>query len=322
MSTTRKHNDRPMTPALLVPLILLTMSFSSQSGPGQWTRESDMPTARAAHAATATSDAIYVMGGTGSDRKPVLDVERFDGKTWTREGILPGEGLNAPAAATIGEMVYLIGGFGTTTNRPTTSVHRYDTKTRTWSAVAALPAPRGGHAATVLDGRIHVIGGGNPMSTIDDHSVYDPKTNQWTERAKLPRSMGSPAAVVFGGKLYSVGGRSGPGDFGDVHIYDPATDRWTPGVSIDARGTGGAAVVGQSLYYFGGESQARRVVLDDALRLDQGATSWVPDTPMPTGRNFARTLAFKGRIYVIGGSTAYGDSHASIGSGVVESFRR
>jgi N-acetylneuraminic acid mutarotase len=281
-----------------------------------------MLTPRAAHAVAATTDAIYVLGGTGSDGKPVLDVERFDGKTWSRETSLPGEGVNAPAAAAIGDNVFLIGGFGTTTNRPVTSVRRYNTKTHQWTDAAPLPAPRGGHAAVVMNGRIHVLGGGNSISTISDHSVYDPQANAWTDGAPLPRSLGSPAAVVLGTTLYSIGGRSGPNDFGDVYLYDSSTRTWTPGASIDPRGTGGAAAIGTSIYYFGGESQARSVVLDDSLRLDAGAKTWVADTRMPTARSFARAVVFKGRVYVIGGSSTYGRSHASPGSGVVESFGR
>ena len=306
--------------ALSVPVVTAAMSLGGYSAVGTWERVATMPTPRAAHAAVATSDALYVLGGTGGKGTPVLAVDRFDGTAWTTEGNIPGEGLNAPAAAILGDALYLIGGFGTTTNRPTAAVHRYDLRNKTWSEAAPMAAPRGGHAATVLDGRIHVIGGGNSQSTIDDHSVYDPKTNTWTERARLPRRMGSPAAVVLDGKLYSVGGRSGPGDFGDVHIYDPKADAWTPGPSIDARGTGGAAVLGGTIYYFGGESQARSIVLGDVLKLARGATTWTSDASMPTPRNFARAVLFRGAVYIVGGSTRYGSSHASIGSTVVERF--
>ena len=312
-----------MTVVRVAACMVAASSFIlAQSPRGTWRKEPDLLTPRAAHAVVATGDAIYAMAGTGPEGKPVRDVERFAAKRWTRETSLPGEGLNAPAAAAVGDAIYLIGGFGTTTNRPTTAVHRYNVRTRRWSEAAPLPAPRGGHAATVLNGRIHVIGGGNSVSTIDDHSVYDPGTNSWSERAKLPRSMGSPAAVVVAGRLYSVGGRSGPNDFGDVHIYDAANDTWTPGIPIDARGTGGAALLGTSIYYFGGELQRKNVVLDAVLRLDPNAKSWVADTPMPTARNFARAVVFRGRVYVVGGSTVYGRSHASPGAGVVESFGR
>jgi N-acetylneuraminic acid mutarotase len=307
---------------VLSVLSVASLLSVAQPSPGQWRREPEMLTPRAAHAVAATTDAIYVLGGTGSDGKPVLDVERFDGQTWSRETSLPGEGVNAPAAAAIGDNVFLIGGFGTTTNRPVTSVRRYNTKTHQWTDAAPLPAPRGGHAAVVMNGRIHVLGGGNSISTISDHSVYDPQANAWTDGAPLPRSLGSPAAVVLGTTLYSIGGRSGPNDFGDVYLYDSSTRTWTPGASIDPRGTGGAAAIGTSIYYFGGESQARSVVLDDSLRLDAGAKTWVADTRMPTARSFARAVVFKGRVYVIGGSSTYGRSHASPGSGVVESFGR
>lgn len=270
----------------------------------------------------ATADAIYAMAGTGPGGRPIADMERFDGTSWKHEAALPGEGLNAPAAAAIGDTIYLTGGFGTTTNRPSAAVHRYNVKSKQWTGAAPLPAPRGGHAAIVMNGKLHVIGGGNSVSTIDDHDVYDPASDTWSRRAKLPRSMGSPAAVVWNGALVSVGGRSGPDDFGDVHLYDAKTDTWTPGPAIDARGTGGAAVINGSIYYFGGEQQARSAVLNAVMRLDKGATAWVTDTPLPTGRNFARTVMFKGRAYVVGGSTVYGRSHASPGAGVVESFAK
>lgn len=309
---------------VLAAVVGMSVSFGvlAQSATGSWRKEANLLTPRAAHAVVATADAIYAMAGTGPDGRPVLDVERFDGAAWKFETKLPAEGLNAPAAAAIGNTIYLIGGFGTTTNRPTTSVHRYDVRIKQWSEAAPLPAPRGGHAAIVLNGRIHVLGGGNSVSTIDDHSVYDPTTNTWSSRAKLPRSMGSPAVVIHDGRLVSVGGRSGPNDFGDVHIYDAKADTWTPGPPIDARGTGGAVVLGGAIYYFGGEQQARSAVLDAVMRLDQGAKQWAIDAAMPTPRNFARAVLFKGRAYVVGGSTVYGRSHASPGAGVVESFGR
>lgn len=236
---------------VVTAVVLVSSALLARPETGSWRKEPSLLTPRAAHAVAATADAIYAMAGTGPQGTPVQDVERFDGNAWRQEAKLPGEGLNAPAAAAIGDVIYVIGGFGTTTNRPTTAVHRYHIKTRQWSAAAPLPAPRGGHAAIVFNGRIHVLGGGNSMSTIDDHDVYDPKINAWSSRAKLPRSMGSPAAIVLDGRLITVGGRSGPNDFGDVHVYDARGDAWMAGPSIDARGTGGAVVLGGSIYYFG-----------------------------------------------------------------------
>lgn len=285
-----------------------------------WTTAPPMSQGRAAHAVVVAGGAVYALAGTGADGRPVLEVERYDGHAWAPETVLPAHGLNAPAAAAIGDRIYLIGGFDTTTNVPTAQVWVYDIGTRRWSEVAPLPRPRGGHAVAVMDGRIHVIGGGNSESTIADHSMYDPASNRWTALAPLPRALGSPAAVVHNGVLYSIGGRSGLDDFGEVWRYDSAADRWQAAVPIPARGTHGAVSVCGSIYIFGGESQPQARVLADVLRLDFPSNTWVSLAPLPTPRNFARAVVYQDTVLVVGGSLQPGSSHAAAGSRTVERF--
>jgi N-acetylneuraminic acid mutarotase len=248
-------------------------------------------------------------------------VERFDGTHWIEETTLPGDGLNAPAAALLDGRIYVIGGFGTTTNVTTAEVHVYDPIAKTWSDAAPLPAARGGHAAVVLGGRIHVVGGGNEVSTLALHSVYDPAKDAWSAAAPLPRPKGSPAAVVLDGKIWVIGGRSGPDDFGDVDVYDPAADTWSHGPAIPPRGTHGAAVHRGTIYVLGGESQQRGTVLAGVLRLDPAADRWKQVQPsLPTARAYARAVPFADGVLVVGGSTSAGASHSSRGSAVVERF--
>lgn len=287
-----------------------------------WHEAPSMLHPRAAHAVVATDDAVFALAGTSGGGAPVLVVERFDGTKWSEETALPGQGLNATAAAFLGGRVYLIGGFGTVTNVPVADVLTYDPSARAWGNAAPLPAPRGGHAAVVLDGRIHVLGGGNSVSTLADHSVYDPATDAWTERAPLSRSKGSPAAVAFEGRLWCLGGRSGPSDFGDVEIWDPATDTWSDGPALEPRGSAGAVILDGAILVLGGESQARRRCLADVLRLDAAARTWRREAPMPTARNFARAVLFRGDLLVVGGSLEPATSHAPVGSAVVERFGR
>jgi len=287
---------------------------------GGWSSAPAMTQGRAAHAVVASPSGIYALGGTGASGRPVLDVERFDGRSWEVIATLPGHGLNAPAAAMLGERIYLIGGFDLTTNIPLAAVQVFDIATRRWSSAPDLPAPRGGHAAAVLDGRIHVIGGGNSRSTIADHSVFDPATSTWAELAPLPRSMGSPAAVVHQGVLYSVGGRSGPSDFGDVVRYDAAADRWLPMPPVPPRGTAGAVSYCGAIHLFGGESQATESTIAESLRFDTARQKWTLVAPMPTARNFARAVVRDGAVYVVGGSREAGSSHESAGSAIVERF--
>ena len=304
----------------VVGVALLGVSALAAAADMQWTQAAPMPQGRAAHAVVVAGPFLYVLAGTGKDGLPVLDVDRYDGKGWTKETALPAHGLNAPAAAVIGHRIYLIGGFDTTTNVPTAQVLVYDTDTHEWDSAAPLPHPRGGLAVAVLDGRIHAIGGGNSKSTLAEHTSYDPATDRWSILAPLPRSMGSPAAVVHNGSLYSIGGRSGLEDFGDVWRFDSSADRWVAGPGIPPRGTAGAVSACGSLFVFGGESQPLARVLGDVLRWDSPGNSWVAAPPLPTPRNFARAVIYQGGVLVVGGSLEPGSSHSSTGSPIVERF--
>lgn len=287
---------------------------------GSWSAAPPMLQARAAHAVVADAQALYALAGTGTGGRPVLEIERFDGSRWQPLGRLPGQGLNAPAAVLLDGQIYLIGGFGSSSNLPSSEVLRYDIKSAQWSAAPPLPAPRGGHAAAVLEGHIHVIGGGNAERTLALHTRFDPATQRWQDLAPLPRAEGSPAVAVLDGRLYAIGGRSGQDDFGEVYVYEPQSDRWTSGPPIPPRGTAGAVTHCGGLLLFGGESQARNTSLADVLRLRPGQQRWEALNPMPTPRNFARAVPLGGAIYVVGGSPTPGSSHESAGSPVVERF--
>jgi N-acetylneuraminic acid mutarotase len=286
---------------------------------GSWKRAAPMLHRRAAHAVVSTGDAIYAIGGTGVGG-PVLDVERFDGTRWVNETKLPGDGLNAPAAVYLRGRIYVIGGFEGLGSRPTDKLLIYDLETHVWSDGPRMRAPRGGHAAVVLDGKIHVLGGGNSESTIADHSVFDPETNRWSELKRLRRAKGSVAAVVFGGKIVAIGGRSGSFDFGDVDVYDAARDTWSKGPKIGPRGTSGAAVYRGAVYVFGGESQAQAKTLSGVMRLTSLKGVWRRVSKLPTARNYARAVLLNDAVYVVGGNRVAGDSHSGSGSAIVERF--
>ena len=189
--------------------LLVSGGAGAATNPGTWTEAPALPTPCSAHAVVVAAGAIHALGGPGSTR-----IDRFDGRRWRRDGAQPGGVLNAPAAVAIGRSVYVIGGFRGATNVPTAKVRVLDTPSQRWRDVVPIPAPRGGHAAVVLGGRIHLLGGGNSVSTIADHSVYDPATNSWSNAAPLPRPEGSPAAVVLRGRIYVIGGRSGLEGYG------------------------------------------------------------------------------------------------------------
>ncbi|MEZ6242261.1 MAG: kelch repeat-containing protein [Phycisphaerales bacterium] len=321
------------TPTLAAALCLSLASLATGPDPAplpsrpvkaplkHWSRARAMPSPRSAHAVASDDDAIYVVGGVGGPNSAIVrDLDRFDARRWTTIATLPGVGLNAPAAAILDGKLYVIGGFRNASNIPLATVRVYDLSTGEWSEVAPLPAPRGGHAAVVLDGHVHVFGGGNNVATIATHSMYDPAADTWTDLAPLPRAEGSPAGVVYQGAIWAIGGRSGFDDFGDVYIYDAATDTWANGPAIPPRGTVGAAVYHGAIHVFGGESQAKNAVLDDVLRLDPDTLTWSPIDPLPTPRNYARAAILDDAVYIVGGNLTPGASHGSPGSDVVERY--
>jgi N-acetylneuraminic acid mutarotase len=310
---------RGVAVGLLAALLAAGCAGEEPRGPS-WHEMPPLLYARSAHAVTGDRETVYALGGTGADGEPVLAVERFDGRVWTRVATLPGSGLNAPAAVLLKEKLYVIGGFEATSNVPTDRVHVWDTKTRRWSEAAPLPAPRGGHAAAMLGGRIHVLGGGNESSTLAQHTVFDPVADSWRELAPLPTPRGSPAAVVVERRLWSLGGRSGADDFGDVDVYDPEGDAWAPGPGMPPRGTHGAVLFRGALHVFGGESQAGGRTLAAVLRLDPETERWQQVSLLPTPRSYARAVLHDDGVLVVGGSAAAGSSHASRGTKVVERY--
>jgi N-acetylneuraminic acid mutarotase len=310
---------RSVAAAVVVATLLAGCSGSEPVGPG-WHEMAPLLHARSAHAVVSDRETVYALGGTGEGGSPVLAVERFDGRVWTEETTLPGEGLNAPAAVLLHDRIYVIGGFEGTTNVPTDRVLVYDTVGREWSEAASLPSPRGGHAAAVVDGRIHVIGGGDDVSTLARHSVFEPASGTWRELAPLPTPRGSPAAILVEGKLWVIGGRDGREDYGQVDIYDPATDTWSAGPPIAPRGTHGAAFFRGAIHVFGGESQAQGRTLGAVLRLDPGSRRWRQVSTLPTPRAYARAVLHDEGVLVVGGSTEAGASHASTGSKAVERY--
>jgi N-acetylneuraminic acid mutarotase len=286
--------------------------------PAAWRSEPSLQYARSAHAVATDGSAIYVVGGSGAGHRAVLELERFDGVAWVTESTLPGEGLNAPAAAIVDGRLYVIGGFHGVSNLPSDRVLVYDLRTRRWSEAAPLPAPRGGHAAVVASGRIHVFGGGNDRATLADHDVYDPQRNRWQRETPLPRTLGSPAGVVGDGRIWSIGGRSGRADYGSVYRYEG--DAWVAGPDIDPRGTAGAVLYRGAIHVFGGESQARGTTLGDVLRLDPATQQWQLAASLPSPRAYARTVVFRERVFVVGGDPLGGASHSAAGSTLVESY--
>jgi len=114
-----------------------------------WTTLAPMPTPRAAAAAAAVDDTIYLIGG------------RTNGFSVCGGGLAPG-------ALSV--------------------VERYDMAADSWTTVAPLPTPRSDLTAIEHGGKVFVFGGcaGFPAAATNEVDMYDPQTNSWTVLPHMP----------------------------------------------------------------------------------------------------------------------------------------
>lgn len=285
---------------------------------GSWQSEAPLLVARASLVAVSNRDAIFAIGGTSANRTLALDIDRYDGRVWTPEASLP-EGLNAPAAALLGTRIYVIGGFKGTGNIPTDQVLIYDLTKREWRAGKAMPTARGGIQSVVVNGKIHVIAGGNQFRTLDAHEAYDPATDTWTTLAPLPTPRGNPALAALNGRIFAIGGGGGGRPFNNVDIYDVANGTWSSGPDISPPRVAARAIAYRNaVFVFGGEAGAQ--ALADVQWLDPNTMRWHAMATMPNAHSYAGAALWKDAVYIVGGSSVAPTTHASPGTRAVNRY--
>jgi N-acetylneuraminic acid mutarotase len=163
-------------------------------------------------------------------------------------------------ASVVGGKIYAIGGNLQSNDSTTDLVEVYDPLTNTWTAPLTSGAlvGRESHTASVIDGKIYIIGGAiyhsdgviGTYEALNTLQVFDPATNTWTTPATsgtFPQRLNHGAAVVAG-KIYVFGGDDGEGhSVKTVEAFDPATNVWQ---MIDSDVTVTPSCVIDSTIYF------------------------------------------------------------------------
>ncbi|MBK9249023.1 MAG: hypothetical protein IPM69_13135 [Ignavibacteria bacterium] len=75
---------------------------------------------------------------------------------------------------------------------------------QTWETLPNLPKELAFPVVTVLDGKIHVFGGGDAKAgaATNQHFCYDPATNKWKTLDFLPFQAQQPAGAANDGKIH------------------------------------------------------------------------------------------------------------------------
>ena len=281
--------------------------FPAAPSMGTWTRLDGAPDERAAAAATAIDDRLYVFAGIDTvgprDATLVYDTRSH---SWDVSAAIP-TARSYFSAGVIDGKTYVAGGLGTPGQwTALSSLEVHDPVTDSWDTLADMPTARGKTAAAVAGGKLYVLGGWASGPNLRTNEAYDPATGQWEARADMPEPNAWHSAVAIRGEIYVLGGQGldhNADDLRSLFIYIPATNTWREGAPMpETRTRFMACVVGGRIYTIGGWIGDPNAEVTAVVHVyDPVSDSWDIGPDMPTAGHDLFGTALDGRIYVIGG---------------------
>ena len=262
--------------------------------------EVPLPVAVEESAAAAAGGKLYVIGGFDAAGNSLSTVWVFDGATWSAGPRLP-LGLDHVSAATLDDQVYVAGGhsFG----RDSARFFRLDGAS--WTELAPMRHPRGGHALIAAVNRLYVIGGNTAAANVAPAEVYDPLTQSWTDLPALPAPRNHVAGFVFNSAVCVAGGRS-PAT-ARVDCFNPFGSAWVrlPDLPQPTSGGGATTLEDGRAVMLGGENAQESSIIDQFAHLPN-LTAWTADGSMLVPRHGFELALFEGRAWACGGATLPG----------------
>lgn len=185
----------------------------------------------------------------------------------------------------------------------------FDTITKQWSELPALPSGRSSHDAIVHDDKLYVVGGWNlsgPEATVwhDTALVMDLKaaTPTWIELPPPGFERRALALAAFQNKIFAVGGmeREG-GPTRQTSVFDPTTNQWSAGPELV--GTQGMVGFGAACWELEGKLIA--TTYDGSVQvLSEDQRQWFSVGQTEDARFFHRMLPFRpGQLVLFGGAS-------------------
>lgn len=252
---------------------------------------------------------VYVTDRAGQPSNTLTASVRISEFPWVARSSMPFPRRDFATAALDGR-IYVLGGgdtaFPGSPPPPTATVQVYDPLNDAWTTANPMPQALTNHAAAVVDGKIHVVGGQSDVSPgVKTLQVYDPATGLWTRKADLPVERVDSAATGAGGIFLVFGGRDPAMETSTVFAYDPALDQWTtrapmPDVRRDMAAIaidGKPLILGGYGSLYGPDAGYYRTMHE----YDPDTNAWIQraDMFMPLS-DFASAL-LGGKLYIAGG---------------------
>jgi N-acetylneuraminic acid mutarotase len=277
---------------------------------------------RQEHGVGALRGLVYVVAGYAMS--PTTSVDVFDPATGAWRSVASvAVAMQHPNVGVARDRLFVAGFYqGQGTASPQGAAYAYDPDRDRWDAVSPLPAgtERAAGCVAVMNEKLYLFGGARGAgNTVADASVYDPATDAWQKLPDMPVRKEHCAAGAISGKITIAGGRTdGIEGFEPTTLeFDPANPGYTQKKAIPTpRGGCASAVVGATLYLFGGEGNANSAagVFPNVDAYDPATDSWraLPDLGVP--RHGFGAAVVDGRIYLPGGASRQGGGAVDTGS--------
>jgi N-acetylneuraminic acid mutarotase len=308
---------------LVVSLFLSTFQFPFAGAvENEWTAKEPMPTARGGFGVAVVNGKIYAIGGLNNDTQLAVNEEYNPvTNTWTTKTPMP-TARSGFAIAVYQNKIYCIGGtVGDSEDLVSgfTGVNEvYDPVKNIWEIKESMPTPRADLCASVVDGKIYLIGGKEYWGVepfyheLDVNEVYYPETDSWTTKSPMPIPALGYASEVVNGKIYVIGGarefQEGLGTLtaiGSNQVYDSKNDTWSSRASLPVAVSHAAACVTSGvttpkrIYVVGGFDQTNYSNATHVYDFERDV--WSSGALMPTARAYLGLAVVDDALYAIGG---------------------
>lgn len=174
---------------------------------------------RMKHEMVSTDNMLYVIGGSDSDFNTLSSMEcseQNDGIWMVSDSI---SGLQRGfAAASVGDNIYIVGGYGGGTYDNTIRV--YNTQSAQTMVAGGLVTGRERAGIAEYSGRLYIIGGRSGSGYLDNIEVYDTSTSELLEPIELPKPMMDVQAFFNNDTLYIIGGVNYNGYSDEVYAFE------------------------------------------------------------------------------------------------------